>query len=133
MLATNAVQITGLHIYPVKSCRGIALPEALLTERGLEWDREWMVVDEAGRFVTQRQLPLLALIETELTPHSLRLKAPRQKMLEVPLAWRAMSQINVQVWRHQCLAFDEGADAADWYSSFLGGAFRLVRFDPTHR
>lgn len=133
MSAASSVEITGLNIYPVKSCRGIALREALLTARGLEHDREWMVVDYAGRFVTQRQLPRLALIETELAPDALRLSAPRQKPLRVPLALREMARLRVEVWRHGCEAFDEGVEAAEWFSEFLGGKYRLVRFDPAHR
>ncbi|HEX3138106.1 MAG TPA: MOSC domain-containing protein, partial [Casimicrobiaceae bacterium] len=63
--------IAALFVYPVKGCRGIALSSALVTERGLEHDREWMVVDIAGRFVTQRTEPRLASITTAITATSL--------------------------------------------------------------
>ncbi|HEY6169873.1 MAG TPA: MOSC N-terminal beta barrel domain-containing protein [Verrucomicrobiae bacterium] len=133
MSAAQTVHVTGLNVFPVKSCRGIALREALLTARGLEHDREWMIVDAAGRFLTQRQLPRLALIETELTADALRLRAPGQGTLDVPLALRQMPRLRVEVWRHGCEAFDEGTTPAKWFSDFLGGNFRLVRFDPAHR
>ena len=58
-----AASIAALFVYPVKSCRGIALDFARLAERGLEHDREWMIVDGDGRFVTQRDVPRLALID----------------------------------------------------------------------
>ena len=51
------VRLHSLHVYPIKSCAGITLEEALLIETGLEFDRAWMVVDLQGRFVTQRELP----------------------------------------------------------------------------
>ena len=60
------VSIAALFVYPVKGCRGIALSSARVTERGLEHDREWMVVDAAGRFVTQRTEPRLASIATAI-------------------------------------------------------------------
>ena len=58
--------IARLFVYPVKSCAGVELPEALLTETGLEFDRAWMVVDAQGEFVTQRQLPRMALIKPQM-------------------------------------------------------------------
>ena len=126
--------ITGLHIYPVKSCRGISLTTAELTGRGLAHDREWMVVDAEGQFLTQRALPRLALIETALTSDSLRLTAPGEaKALELSLVGRDLPRCRVQVWRDDCDAFDEGSAVAEWLSKFLGKTVRLVRFDPTHR
>ncbi|MGB5104424.1 MAG: MOSC domain-containing protein, partial [Steroidobacteraceae bacterium] len=92
------ISLAGLHVYPVKSCRGIALEEALLTETGLEHDREWMVVTPEGRFLTQRELPRLALIGTRLEQRSLWLSAPHAAPLEVPLD-RAGPPAEVVVWR----------------------------------
>ena len=57
-------QIAGLFVYPVKSCGGVALNEAVLTETGLDLDRAWMVVDTQGEFVSQRELPRLALVSS---------------------------------------------------------------------
>ncbi len=126
--------ITGLHIYPVKSCRGISLAAAELTGRGLAHDREWMVVDAAGQFLSQRTLPRMALIETALMSDTLRLSAPGQSgALELPLAGRGLSRCRVWVWRDDCAALDEGPAAAEWLSAFLGKPVRLVRFDPAHR
>jgi len=60
------VRIAALNVHPIKSCAGVPLREALLIETGLEFDRAWMVVDAAGRFVTQRELPRMALIRPTL-------------------------------------------------------------------
>ncbi len=59
-------QIAGLFVYPIKSCAGVALTEAVLTETGLDLDRAWMVVDTQGEFVSQRELPRLALVQVQL-------------------------------------------------------------------
>ena len=82
--------ISTLYIYPVKSCAGITLTEAILGRAGLEsqgvGDREWMVVNAAsGQFLTQRQMPRMALIAPSLRDGVLRLNAPGQAELAVPL------------------------------------------------
>ena len=62
----TTVSLESVHVYPIKSCAGIAPAEALLIETGLDLDRAWMVVDAAGEFVTQRELPRMALIQPTL-------------------------------------------------------------------
>ncbi|MCC7377117.1 MAG: MOSC N-terminal beta barrel domain-containing protein [Verrucomicrobiales bacterium] len=128
------LRITGLHVYPVKSCGGIALPEVLLTDRGFEWDREWMVVDLDGNFLTQRQHPKLALISVEVTGDTLCLNAGGRNSLRIPLVptgARAVSRVTI--WKHTCPADDEGDRAAEWLGEVLGATVRLVRFQPAHR
>ncbi|HSQ10748.1 MAG TPA: MOSC domain-containing protein, partial [Burkholderiaceae bacterium] len=82
--------IDQLFIYPIKGCRGISVQHETLTATGLAidgiGDREWVVVDEHGEFLSQRELPAMALIETRLTSTTLRLKAPGMLQLEVPFA-----------------------------------------------
>ncbi|MGH8713729.1 MAG: MOSC domain-containing protein [Casimicrobiaceae bacterium] len=124
--------IAGLFVYPVKGCRGIALPSARVTERGFEHDREWMIVDVAGRFVTQRTEPRLASIATAITASSLDLTAPGADPLQVPLD-RAGIAGPVTVWRDTVPGIDQGRAAAAWLSARLGGEYRLVRFDAAAR
>ena len=126
------ITLTGLRVYPVKSCRGIGLDAAVLTEAGLEHDREWMIVTPDGRFLTQREEPRLALISTRLEPGALWLSVPGAVPLEVPLR-RPGTPTEVVVWRDHCRACDEGDVAARWLDEFLGRPLRLVRFDENHR
>lgn len=131
--------IASLHIYPVKSCRGIDLDAATLGRAGLEsqgaGDREWMVVDGNGRFLTQREVPHMALIAPALDTGALVLRAPGMQALRVPLdlPFGRTATLAVQVWNHACRAFDEGAEAAQWLSQYLGHKVRLARFDPAHK
>ncbi|MET0533199.1 MAG: MOSC N-terminal beta barrel domain-containing protein [Steroidobacter sp.] len=120
--------ITALNIYPVKSCRGIALTRARLTPTGFEHDREWMVTTPEGKFLTQRERPLLAQIETAMTNDQLVLRKPRGAELAVPLNMTGY-QVEVTVWKDRCAAFDAGNEAAVWLSEHLGKPARLVRFD----
>jgi len=122
------ITLAELHLYPVKSCRGIGVQEGSLTAAGLEHDREWMIVTPEGRFVTQREQPRLALIETALDVSTLTLHAPQAGSTTVPLGYRGRT-VEVTVWKDRCLAFDQGEDAARWLSAFLGRPLRLVRFD----
>ncbi len=129
MLA-HVFTIDSLFVYPVKSCRGSELRQALLTPRGLQYDREWMVVSREGRFLTQREAPRLALVGTALRDDHLELSAPVQSRLAVPLQRPARAaSMEVTVWRDHVLAFDEGQAAADWFSEHLRRDVRLVRFD----
>ncbi len=126
--------ISQLNVYPIKSCAGIALDEARLFAHGLEYDRHWMLVDTNGRFVTQRTMPRMALIETELAGGELVVRAPGQTPFHTPLDASALSEaerLDVTVWRSTLTALDTGAEAAQWFSTFLGAPLRLVRFDPS--
>lgn len=122
------VQITGLNIYPVKSCRGIALTQARLTETGFEHDREWLVITPEGRFLTQRERPQLAQIETALSNDQLILRKPNGADLSLPLNMIG-PELEVTIWRDKAAAFDAGDAAATWLTEHLGKPARLVRFD----
>jgi len=126
------ITLAELHLYPVKSCRGLTVTDALLTEAGLEHDREWMVVTPEGRFVTQREEPRLALVAAGLDARALTLAAAGAGSVSVPLEQRG-GAATVTVWRDRCRAFDQGEDAARWLSDFIGRPLRLVRFDPAGR
>ncbi|MCW5651617.1 MAG: MOSC N-terminal beta barrel domain-containing protein [Ramlibacter sp.] len=130
--ADITARIARLFVYPVKSCAGIEVREALLTETGLEFDRTWMVVDEEGEFVTQRELPRMALIQPKLRSEDMVLRAPG--MLALHVALDAVEQpARVRVWNDVVDAWDMGDVAAQWFSDFLGRKLRLVRFDPDFR
>jgi uncharacterized protein YcbX len=94
-----------------------------------------MVVDAAtGQFLTQRQLPRMALIAPALVPGALMVNAPGQPTLKLPLNGFDLRQpdVAVKVWKHECLAFDAGKEAGEWFSAWLGRRVRLVRFDSAH-
>lgn len=125
-----------LWVYPVKSCAGVALDQAVLTPTGLEWDRSWMVVDSEGEFVTQRELPRMALIQPSFRMGQLVLRAPGMLALHLALD-AAESPLTVRVWDDTVEAWDMGDLAAQWFSDFLGPdapadlkRLRLARFDP---
>lgn len=126
--------ISGLYVYPVKSCAGVSLQAAELHETGLAYDRAWMVVDAQGNFLTQRELPRMALITPQLKHFEMVLRAPGMLALHVQLdAVAAQAPRRVRVWDDDVPAFEMGDVAAQWFSDFLGCDARLVRFDPAHQ
>lgn len=129
--------VSRLFVYPIKSCAGVELQESLLIETGLEFDRAWMVVDEEGEFLSQRELPRMALIRPTLKYSEMVLRAPGMLALHIAFD-RVEAPVRVRVWDDEVAAYDMGDIAAQWFSDFLseGGArrkLRLVRFDPEHR
>ena len=128
------LQIEQLWIYPVKSCAGIRLDQAELQLAGLEWDRTWMVVDAQGEFVSQRELPRMALIQPAFHFGQLELTAPGMLPLRLELEVDAAShRLSVQVWDDRVAAWDQGDAVAQWFSEFLQAELRLVRFAPEVR
>lgn len=129
MTAASAT-IAGLFVYPIKSCRGIALDSAQLEATGFADDRHWMLVRPNGRFVTQRELPRLALVTTRLTGDSMELDAPGMPPLEVDRETNGAARA-VTVWKFEGRGIDCGDEASNWVSQFLGTPLRLVSFDPS--
>jgi uncharacterized protein YcbX len=128
-MSEQSVSIAGLYVHPVKSCARIAVNESLVTDTGLEWDRQWMVVDQSGEFVSQRELPRLVLVKPTLRLNDLVLRAPGMLALHLALD-AAEGEARVRVWDDNVQACDMGDLAAQWFSDFLGRKVRLARFDP---
>ena len=120
--------VASLHVYPIKSCRGLDLTAVRFDEIGPLYDRRFMVVNAQGEFLTQRALPRMALIAPKLGPTALVVSAPEMPQLKVAMTQRDAKRIEVQVWRHRGPAEDCGDSAADWFSSFLEQPCRLVRW-----
>jgi uncharacterized protein len=123
------VQVTGLFVYPVKSARGIALQRARVTLTGLEWDRQWMIVNDKGTFLSQRTHPQLARIVPEVGSEALVLNAPGLAPLRLPLAL-AGERAAVRVWNDACVGVDQGKAAQEWATRAVGQPVRLIRVAP---
>ena len=123
------VQITGLFVYPVKSCRGIALEEVEIGPRGFLHDREFLLVDETNTFLTQRTVSELATVEIGLDETELIAQALGAGELRVSLARQRPSEAprEVRIFNDQVLAEDVGDEAARWFGAVLQRPCRLVR------
>lgn len=136
-----AAKVASIFIYPIKSCRGISVSEAPLASTGFRWDRLWMVVNSKGRAYSQRVEPKLALVEVEMPIEAfsdvwepnynsiLVVRATGMDLLKIPLAEPSTIADGVSIWEWAGGALDEGNEASEWFSRFLGKPSRLVRFN----
>ncbi|SOD73242.1 hypothetical protein SAMN05892883_2532 [Jatrophihabitans sp. GAS493] len=126
------IELSQIFRYPVKSTRREELSVALVQPWGLAGDRRWMLVDEAGKVVTAREVPRLLLITARENGSGLRFNAPEMDDLEVAIP--AGVRLPVQIWRSEVVATSAADSAHAWLSSFLGRRVRLVYLDdPTRR
>lgn len=122
----SVARVTALYVYPVKSCAGTPLNVAEIGPRGILHDREFMITLPDGRFVTQRELPRLALIRPTLGDEWLAFAAPASPSLVVTPTDDGPRR-EVIIWRDTVTAVDQGSEVADWLSEFLETRVRLVR------
>lgn len=130
------ITITDLYIYPVKSCAPIRVEEVDLWETGPAFDRYWMLIDDDGKFLSQRNCPGMAKIQPSLRFGQLRLEAPGMLALDVPIQgfdFGAAERVSVQVWYSSAEGFVEPDVVNQWFSTFLGRPCRVLRFDPDYR
>ena len=129
----SSVIVTELNIYPVKSLRGLTLTAMTLGSMGPEWDRRWMLVDDNGCFITQREENRLCLVGVALEQGQLCLSAPHYLPVSVPVA-EGGQLCEVEVWDDRVVAVDCGDEAARWFADFLQRDCRLVYMpDTCHR
>lgn len=128
----HTAEISGLTIYPVKSMQGIELESAELTLHGLQNDRRFMVVRANGRFVTQRDLSRLALVQTSLDEDGIVLSMDGHGSVTVPFLAGDGERIQSKVWGDECETVDQGEEISRWLTSALesSGTLKLVRMAP---
>ena len=120
------LRLTEINIYPLKSVAGITQQSWPLEARGLRYDRRWMLVDAEGHFLTQRQQPRMALIQTKLTDSELLLSAPDVAPLSIPFHGEGETR-RVKVWGDECQALRCGDSAANWFRQLLQIECELVQ------
>ena len=123
------MQLQDIYIYPIKSLGGIRLEEAILEERGLKYDRRWMLVDDRGMFLSQRDHPKMAFLQTKLTKDSLLvlLKQKPEVSIEIPFEAKTNDMISVTVWDDEVIGQIVDYRLNDWFSEQLGLSCKLVK------
>jgi uncharacterized protein len=120
--------ISHLYVYPIKSLGGIELSTARLTDRGIEHDRRWMLVDENNRFLTQREFPLMALLRTAIQANELTVyeKGNETDTIRVNLYPTETATLRVQVWDDVVEAIVMKDEINQWFSEKLNRVCKLV-------
>lgn len=127
--------LASIHVYPVKSLGGYRLDEALLTERGLQHDRRWMLVNTDGGFMTQRELPAMACLHTTPLPSGFRVTDTRDGgMLDLPWTMEATGTRMASVWSDRVRTETLDPAWSAWFTRRLGAPLTLVHMpDSTKR
>jgi uncharacterized protein len=119
--------LSEIFIYPVKSLGGISIPEAEITDRGLKYDRRWMLADENDSFLTQRKHPQMALINCELKIENLEFIYKTKKCsFSIGLSEATGKEFEVIVWDDKVNAKRVSIHADEWFSDILGIKCSLV-------
>lgn len=119
------ITVSELHIYPVKSLKGLSLKTLEITPFGPHMDRRFMLIDSEKRFITQRKYHQLALVKTALNKKSLTIEIPKQAPIDVPFNYKG-DFVDVVVWNDTCRAIDQGDEVAKKFTEFLDMDVRLV-------
>ena len=130
-----AVQLAGLFVYPIKACAGIALQESDVVERGLAFDRRYVLVDESGKFITQREAPRLCLVQTAFDAERLLVSSAGRPTLELPKEVAPQSALAIRpyrVWDDVGRAL-ELAEGSRWFSEFLNANVSLLYMPDSER
>lgn len=129
--------VSELCIYPLKSCQGIKLQRAEVTPKGFACDREFMLVTQKGKFLTQRQFPQLAKVQVQVTNQQVCLSTADNQIK--PLTFQSTltgTELAVEVWGDRTSAIDQGDEVAKWFQTFLQldseKKCRLVRQSPQY-
>ncbi|HEY6459193.1 MAG TPA: MOSC N-terminal beta barrel domain-containing protein [Polyangiaceae bacterium] len=122
------LRVRSLYVHPVKSLRGIGVQELQVERRGPRHDRRWLLVDETGRFITQREEPRLALVDVAIDDAARRLvvKAPGLAALMVPFE-PSQARRRVVIWNDTVTAASVSAEAATYFTRYLGMPVDLVQ------
>ncbi|MBV8390876.1 MAG: MOSC domain-containing protein [Mucilaginibacter sp.] len=129
------LQVSQLYIYPVKSLGGIALDKALVTDRGFQYDRRWMLVDHNKLFISQREVHQMALMKLALTDEGVSVThSVKQSTYTIPFHTKKNEFAEVKIWDDSCTGQFVSDEADKWFTSMLEIPCRLVYMpDETHR
>jgi hypothetical protein len=125
---SSTLVLQEIYLYPIKSLGGIAVQEAQVEERGFKYDRRWMLVDQSGEFLTQRQHPQLALLQVALSESQLEVfsKGDPSQRIAFDLDLASNQELLVSIWGDQVLARVVSAEVSRWFSDFLQMDLDLV-------
>jgi uncharacterized protein YcbX len=121
-------EVSELFIYPIKSLGGISVRSAKVTDRGFEFDRRWMLIDSDNSFLSQREIPGMALLQVQLSDGALTVqhKLNKKQPVLIPLYRELTQTVTVQVWSDRCKAQLVSPELDEWFSDMLSLDCRLV-------
>ena len=125
--------LSEINIYPIKSLGGISLQSSVVEERGLKYDRRWVLVDESNTFFTQRDFPEMALIKVSVENNGLQLKHKTKTIepLVVPFGFEHREKSDVVIWEDVVIGEFYNSQIDEWFSDIIGVKCHLVKMPET--
>jgi uncharacterized protein len=123
--------VSHLYIYPIKSLGGIEVPFVNITDRGFEYDRRWMLIDEDNNFLTQREFSVMALLQVEIENNGLKVfhKQKENDYIIIPFEPQKNERAETNIWGVPCKPLLVSDKVDQWFSKVLGINCRLVYMD----
>ncbi len=125
--------VSEINIYPIKSLKGISLKSAIVEERGLQYDRRWMLTTRDGMFFTQREFPKMARISVAVESGQLKVESEGHGVMNVPFEPDMGERGRVTIWNSVCDAEIYSGQVSEWFSDVLGTNCQLVYMPDTSR
>ncbi|MDQ6902312.1 MAG: MOSC domain-containing protein, partial [Bacteroidota bacterium] len=122
------LHVSQLFIYPIKSLGGISVQHATVTDRGFQYDRRWMLVNENNYFLSQRDLPQMGLLQVELRSDGLKVYHKEKTHLQITIPFYPLlsETVEVGIWEEHCQAQFVSKEADEWFTKMLSFNCRLV-------
>ena len=117
------MQVAALYYYPIKSCGGIEVQAAPLDKCGIRHDRQFLLIDPDGTYLSQREYPRMALVRPQVDERQLTLLGPGISPLSIDICQTGKVR-PVRIFRDTCEAIDQGDAVAKWFSGYLGSPCR---------
>jgi uncharacterized protein YcbX len=128
------MRLSEINIYPIKSLKGSSLKSALVEERGLQFDRRWMLATPDGIFFTQREFPRMATIGVSVESGRLKVESGKVGTLDIPFEPDRGHRQHVRVWQSVCEGLVYNGEISEWFSDAIGTKCQLVYMpDDTRR
>ncbi|XP_072009060.1 molybdenum cofactor sulfurase isoform X2 [Engystomops pustulosus] len=129
---TKAITLRYIYLYPIKACAAFQVTQWPVAEQGLLFDRNWMIVNENGVCLSQKQEPRLCLIRPsiDMMKNKMIIKATGMTSIEIPI--NDERNLTAQLCQNKVCGdrvhtYDCGEEAAHWLSSFLARKCWLIR------
>lgn len=125
------ITVSQLYVYPIKSLGGVSLSSVNITDRGFQHDRRWMLIDDKDNFLTQRELPEMALLQVEIHAEGLRVYHTQKKHQHIHISFetKTTQRINTNIWGVPCRPLLVSEEVDNWFWDILKRKCRLVYMD----
>ena len=119
------MNIKSMHIYPIKGLGGIEVQEIKFFERGMQYDRRWMLVNLDGEFITQRSLAKMTLFHCSIDDKLI--VSYEGSSIEIDLDQYSENKILTTVWENEVNAYEVNTNISEWFSIQLDMSCRIVK------